>query len=65
MVVVIASLVGGGQPICDDFGWLWLPVKTVPALVVEGDGDMIRRYLHEGITVTAIVYSFVLLRGKH
>jgi hypothetical protein len=42
-----------------------LPVKTVPASVVEGDGDMIRRYLHEGITVTANVYSFVLLRGKH
>jgi hypothetical protein len=31
---------------------------------MAGDGGMMRRYLHEGITVAAIVYPLMLLLGK-
>jgi hypothetical protein len=41
-----------------------LPVKTVLRPRLADDGDVLRRYLLEGIVVAVCGLSLVLLRGK-
>jgi hypothetical protein len=61
MSVVISLFVGVGRPICNDLGRRGCRKNPSYALVVVGDGGVMRRYLDEGIIIAVIVYPLVLL----
>jgi hypothetical protein len=64
MVVVVSCVAGGGRPVCNNLGGVVAVKNLASTSVVTGDGDVMRRYLDEGIVVAAITDPLVPLERK-